>query len=156
MAGWMFAESVQLVFKTRLSKQMKMPNYGSPEPGLTIAHFSVQRRLSEASGVLRRQSCRGQRRRRLWPREQIQVSVKLLRMSFSPLGTSCVAGCFLGLAAELGSAPRAAVPGCSTAVPAQAPGFHNFMFLKDAFVSCRYSWERGHAAPRRSDESRWR
>lgn len=29
----------------------------------------------------------------------------------------------------------------------------NVTFLKDAFVSCRYSWERGHAAPRRGDES---
>ncbi|XP_072702456.1 mitoferrin-1 isoform X3 [Ciconia boyciana] len=52
----MFAESVQLVFKTRLSKRMKMPNYGCTEPVLNIAHFSVQRRLSEAGGVLRRQS----------------------------------------------------------------------------------------------------
>lgn len=61
MAGWMFAESVQLVFKTRLSKWMKMPNYGCAEPVLNIAHVSVQRGLSEASGVLHRQnfaSCR--------------------------------------------------------------------------------------------------
>ena len=61
MAGWMFAESVQLVFKTRLSKWMKMPNYGCAEPVLNIAHFSVQHRLSEAGGVLHRRnlvSCR--------------------------------------------------------------------------------------------------
>lgn len=65
MAGWMFAESVQLVFKMRLSKQMKMPNYGCAEPVLNIAHLSVRCRLSEAGGVLCRQSlvsCREEQR----------------------------------------------------------------------------------------------
>lgn len=50
-AGWMLAESAQLAFKW-----MKMPNYGCAELVLNIAHLSVQHRLSEARGVLCRQS----------------------------------------------------------------------------------------------------
>lgn len=56
VAGWVFTESVQLMFKTRLSKWMKMPNYGCTEAVPNVAHFSVQRGLSEAAGVLHRQS----------------------------------------------------------------------------------------------------
>lgn len=89
-------------------------------------------------------------------------------MGFSALGRSRVAGCFLGLAAELGcSSPGSStrvLGGClhhwllppRVAVPEQALAseFYFFFFFKNALVSCRYSWECGHATPRRGDESR--
>lgn len=75
-----------------------------------------------------------------------------------------VLGAPLGLPRGWVAAPQAAVPGCwvhlqhwlclRMAVPELALAVESCWFLKDALVSCRYSWECGHAAPRRGDESR--